>query len=510
VATPAQPNYGNIEQDIRQGLLEQEGHVQENSKLLDDALAAVNQALSVSHGDTSARSDAAANRLKAVILYYKGIAERLNARLYRIEGEQWRGDLVELAAQAAEARAAATQEAEQGIDRRVEELRAEAARVEAALAEDRTALTSLDERIHDIEGRLAQAKGVVEKTRLALDALRAEGVNLADPTGADAFAKRFEETDAVYRAAASETQALEYGGLPEARLQPPGDFLNGRFVEGGATTGVTSEFGLTHYRDERAVLTARVSGREAEWHSLRDDITHLDASKTALRDAQRRGEEKLRTLAESASKTYAELNRVDSEAFAVEDRAIQFLDQSAKASQAAAQAADDRVSQASAATRDLTPESKERSAFNMRSRDGWMGAHIAAQEADARLAIASIEYDRFRSYAADADVLGKITEYFTLAEVDVEAERIKAEDAKNAGIESVTGAMTVLERAHTRAERHWTIAAQAAEATYFLAMFGREDYVPEAIEAYRKAVSGRESEAFAKPFVARLNRIEGK
>ena len=71
-------------------------------------------------------------------------------------------------------------------------------------------------------------------------------------------------------------------------------------------------------------------------------------------------------------------------------------------------------------------------------------------------------------------------------------------------------AMAVLERAHGRAERHWTLAAQAADATYLLAMFGREDYLPDAVEAYRKAVSGRESDAYAKPFVARLNRLEGR
>lgn len=510
VATPAQPNYGDIGQAIREGLREQERRTRENTKLLLDALASVNQALAVSRGDVSARSDAEATRLKAIILYYQGMAERIRAELFRGQADQRRDDLAKLIAQAADAQTSDTREAEETVSRRIEEHRAAAAQIEKALGEDRTAMASLDEKIHDLEVRLGRAKDRVQQTQKALDDLRAEGVNLADPKGAEAFGRRVEGVDSAYRAVVREAQLLEFGGLPQATLQPPGDFLRGRFVEGGASGELTSEFGLSHYRHERAVLVARVEGRGVELQGLRDDVVRLVENQAALAEARRRGEENVKTLAQSAAQLYDDLNRVGSEAFAIEERAAQFFEQSAKASQAAARAADEWVSQGSTQSRDLSPESKERSAFNARSRDGWMGAHIAAQEADARLAIAAIEYDRFRSSSADADAVASAGKYFTLVEADPQTERAKAENAKQAGTDAITQAMAVLERAHSRAERNWTLVAQGAEATYLLAMFGRADYVPDAIEAYRKAVSGRESEPLAKPFMSRRIRMESK
>ena len=59
-------------------------------------------------------------------------------------------------------------------------------------------------------------------------------------------------------------------------------------------------------------------------------------------------------------------------------------------------------------------------------------------------------------------------------------------------------------------EKNRPRAAQAADATYLLAMFGRADYVAEAIEGYRKAVSGREADPVARPFVNRLARLEAR
>lgn len=510
VATPTEPDYGNIGRDIREGRGAQARRVNENAKLLDAAMAAVNEALAVTQGEASARSDAEATRLKAVVLYYKGIAERIRAGLLRGEGDQQRGDLADLVAKAAEASASDTKEAAQSIDGRIQSLRAEAVAVEKAVSEDRAALASLDAKIAGIEGRLADAKGRLETARKSLDDLRNEGANLGDPRGAEVYGNRFHEIDSAYRTAVRESHLLEFGGLPQATLRPPGDFLNGRFVEGGSASAVTTEFGLAHYRDERAVLAARVDGREAELKGLNEDIAHLDSTKSVLLAGQKRGEETIKALAESASTIYTELNRLSSEASAIEERAVQFLDQSAKASQAAARAADEWVTRGGAESRDLPAENKDRSAFNMRSRDGWMGAHIATQEADARLAVAAIQYDRYRAASADAEVLDKISKYFAVAEADPEAERTKAEEAKAAGIDAVTQAMAVLERSHGRAERDWTIVAQAADATYLLSMFGRPDYLPDAIEAYRKAVSSRESEPFAKPFVARLARIEAK
>ena len=90
----------------------------------------------------------------------------------------------------------------------------------------------------------------------------------------------------------------------------------------------------------------------------------------------------------------------------------------------------------------------------------------------------------------------------------IESERVKANEAHDAGVDEIEQAMEILQRAHRKTERHWTVVAHAAGTTYLLALFGHEDYADDAVEAYRDAVSGREDEEYARTFVARLNRLE--
>ena len=76
--------------------------------------------------------------------------------------------------------------------------------------------------------------------------------------------------------------------------------------------------------------------------------------------------------------------------------------------------------------------------------------------------------------------------------------------------ELLPAAMAVLQEAHADADRHWTITAQAGGANYLLSLFGHPSYLDEAIEAYRKAVQGREDSRIAGKFVTRLRQLEGR
>ena len=130
--------------------------------------------------------------------------------------------------------------------------------------------------------------------------------------------------------------------------------------------------------------------------------------------------------------------------------------------------------------------------------------------ADARLAKAWIHYERFRAAEQNADALTAASETVTLAEADPEQQRMRAIEARDAGVEEITQAMSVLEKAHRNLGRHWTLAAQGASTTYLLALFGQSSYVADAVEGYRNAIKGRENETFARKFVDRLRQLESR
>ena len=199
---------------------------------------------------------------------------------------------------------------------------------------------------------------------------------------------------------------------------------------------------------------------------------------------------------------YADLDRSDSEAFAVEDEALGLLDKAARTAKQASGFADDWI-------RDARVRADQSPAFAKRVTDTWMGGHIAAQEADARLIAAWIGFDRFEAYTENAAILEKAAT-IAMKEVDPEAETAKASAARTAAVEQITQAMVVLKSAHRKLNEHWTLTAQAAGANYLMTLFGYQDYLADAIESYRNAVKGREDDRIAQPFADRLSRLEGR
>ncbi|MCH7591471.1 MAG: hypothetical protein IH989_01655 [Planctomycetes bacterium] len=213
---------------------------------------------------------------------------------------------------------------------------------------------------------------------------------------------------------------------------------------------------------------------------------------------------------ESAAEAFAELSQIESDAFTIEEEALNLLDRAAGSAKSAAGYTRQWVSEARRKVQTLSPEARSRSAFDQRGKADWVDAFVAAQEADARLAKAWIHYARYRSASQNAATLTKVSQGLQLVDADAQAEADKAQHAHDVGIAEITQAMTVLKRSHGGAGKHWTLTAQAAGTTYLLALFGHEDYVADAIETYRSAVRGRENESFAATFVARLSKLENR
>ncbi len=506
----ARARYGNIVQQIRDGIEARTALLAENEQWLEEALDAVGEALSITDGEVNSRAHPEANRLKGIIQFHMGLARWMHADARRQEAEPYRRVLLTQAGRVAELHSAQTLVVDSGIDERIQSLGEEVAQVDDALRERRRALVALDESIAGLEDRFSAAQSRANQAEAGLNQLKADGVDFSDPHGVDAFARAFAEQDRIYREAQREIQSLQAGSYPHAQIDRSGDFLTGRYVENDSPENLTIEHGLTFYRNERSVLAAQIRVEEEALEDLGSAVGRLEGMKAGFQIEQDRAAQQVPDAIAAAAETYDELNRIESEAFAIEEEALGLFDQAARVSKQAANYARDAVNNARERTRNLSPQAKGRSAFSEREGDAWIGGHIAAQVADARLAKAWVYHQQYTAHARTAAVLAEVAEPLQLLEADVESEQAKVQQAHDAGVEEINLAVAELEKAHRDVGQHWTIVAQEAGTIYLLALFGHPDYADDALEAYRTAVQGREEQASAAPFVARLERLESR
>lgn len=506
----AQPSYGNIPRLIQDGLKERGRLAQANVHLLADALRTVNDALGITIGGASARNHAEANRLKAVILLYQALTEAAEASLLRREADRYVNEVSTVSIRAAEAVTARQVVAEGTIDEGIAELEAKAEKLRADIESERQTLHTLSAKVSDLQTRLSATAARRDAALTTMEALKKGGAEFGNPKGAEEFRRRLMEADKSFREAAREARALEFGTLEHAIIAPGSDELLGRYVGDAPDANPTPVRGLVHYRGDVDVLAKRIEGRQKELDDLRSDLNRLDAIKASVLATGRNIEQSLEDAVKAAAEVYTEFNRVQAAAMVREDQALRLLEQSAKTSEQAATSAEGWVREARERTQSLSPEVKERSGYGPRLRDEWMGGAMLVQAADARLLRASVLYVRFAAYARSAAILKRLVEFAPVEGVDPAAEQQKAEDTQAAGVEEIKTAMNLLQKGHNKTERDWTITAQAATANDLLVLFGFDDYAKDALEAYRAAVKGRETEAFAQPFLARANRLENR
>lgn len=510
VPTPLRANYGDVARQIGEGLAGYARLADQNEALLQQALSTVDQALAVAVGNESSQSHAEAHRLRALILYHKGMAEWVRARLLRRESDAYRRDLAALAATAGAMVTRKTLVAQSRVEPTIADLQAEITQADRTLRADRDALQALEQKVEGVEARLAEARSRADQAQQAMDRLKAAGIDFAKPNAVQDFRTKLEQHDRAYRQAAREAHTLQFGTFPKAELDRSGDYLHGRYVENGSKVDLTVEFGLRHYRDELAAATVTIQYREEEVKALRASLGQLQEMRTLYEVSQQQAGDRMAEIAIEADEFYDNLNRVEAEAFATEEGALRLYDQAAGAAGRAAQLSGQWVADARDRTQNLSPEAKKRSAYDMRTRDGWMGGFAFAEEADARLAGAWVHHARYEAAEQNAALFVRIAPLVSLQEIDVEAEQTKASDAHDAGVRLIEQAMAALKKAHRDTGKSWTVSAQGAGTIYLMALFGYGDYVRDTIDAYRAALKGRETEPFATELVARLNRLENR
>jgi len=508
---PARARYGNLGQQVREGLEARSAELEENGQWLDEALQAANEALAISENGASSSAYAEAHRLKGIILYHQGLAARLRALSHRRSGLPYIETLSALGRTATELEASRSLVAESGLDQEIAALEAEADEFASSLAEERKRQAELDRIIADLEDRLTRAEAERDDGRASIDRALSRGIDLADTRSAVSFEQQLRELDRRFRAADREVESLKAGTYANAHIDKTGDLLKGRYLEDGSTEDLSIDYGLLHFRNERDVVAKRIEETERGLEAMRnEEIVRLETLKQSLADEQQAAAKRLADAAAEAIAAYDELNRIESEAYTIEDEGLDALDQSARSSRQAADYARAWVQNAREETSDLSPEAKERSACAKRLEDAWMEGHMIAQVADARLAGAWIQLGRYRAYALTAEVLEAMPASIRPKEADLEDLRSKVTDAHDTGVEAITDAMTQLEKAHREADSHWTFIAQAGAANHLLSLFGHPSYIEDAVAAYRNALKGREDQPYTARIAATLRDLESR
>lgn len=509
VGRPARATYGNLAGQMRDGAAARSELVKENSALLDDAMKEIDAALQVQAGGATGEGNAEAQRLKAVVLYHRGLSEQVAARVKRDDMVQYISELDALANEATQLKALRGILPDSRIDEQIAKTRADLTQAEARVAESKARLAKLSATIEGLETKLASAQSQYKAARVEIDRLKAAGVDFSDPQGANKFAQNLEDQFNVYRTKLREAQEIQAGSLPNAEIDVTGDYLKGRYLEGESKT-LTVEPGLSHYRVEHASLAAKIAHEQAGVDAIRSDLARLELGRRPYEAQEALAAQRLPEIEKAATEAYADLSRVDSEASAIEEKGLKYLDQSIAASQQAATLAETWVAAGREQTENLSPEAKERSAGNSRSNDAWLGGFINAQIADARTVKAWIQFDRLNAAKRMASALERLTNQLPLREVDLASLQTKMQSAEQASIKEIESAMAILEKAHKAADRHWTFTAQGAGITYLMVLLGRDDYLADTIEAYRAAIKGRESEAVSQRFADRLKLLEAR
>jgi len=505
---PARANYGNLSGQIREGLASRAKIIRENEQLLDGALGEIGNALSITDGSVDSRSYAEANRLKAVILYHQGLADSIRARLKRNEVQPLRDQLVDLRSKVEWLKVIEQDNRIDLTNEKITELQNKAVQAKAHAAEVQGKLDKIDNTIADFKGRISQAKKTRDARFAEIQSLRSKGVDFSNPDGSKVFAQQYESLDRAYRMADRTVQTLEGGDFPKAQIDASADFIQGQYLENGDKSHLTVALGLSHYQQQREVLSQQASAAQDSVNVFEEGIQTLEDMLARFSDELSEARKQLPDLSKTAGDLYDDLSRLDDEAFALEDSALASLRKSATAANQAANNALSWVSDARTKAQLLTGEAKSLSPFESRTKDGWMAGHITAQEADAKLEQARIYMRRYRTQQLNAAIMADLGELLNLSEADAQDELEAAMEAQKSGIEAVKVTMARLQKAHKEANRHWTFVAHQAAANELLAQLDQPGYDKEALTGYRNAIKGRETESFSSPFQARIHQLE--
>ncbi len=495
---------------MRDGVRQRDAILQQNAKLLDEALAKVNAALAVSHGEISASEDQYANGVKGIILVAKaGVAQR-EAWHLRARADSSRRELVALSGLVQ--RLAINQELVQRsqVDDSLEALVDESREFKRNAREKEEEISAIDAKIADLKARLASSQGKANAARDAMESLQEQGANLLESTGSQDFADRYVKLSNEYDTALAVAHRLERGTLLNARIDDTGDYVRGQFVPTQAGGEIVVQRGLADYENDRDTTARDLATIKETLAVIEEGIEALRALKGGYEDKVAEAEARAKENLARAAEVYTRFDQQITEADAAMERAATTARQAARAFRTAGRAASDGTRDATAKLDPLGATAKERSPFKLRSADRWQAGQLDNESAQAKHVLASVLYDRFAAAASDFDLLTRVKADLELADADPDAMAQRRDTAREEAAESARDAIADFEKSFRPLNNNWTVPAAAAAAHDLLSLLENPEHTQTAITNYEHAVTGNESQPYAKPFLERLDILRNR
>ncbi len=492
--------------NINQGIAERDKLVQENARLLDAALSAVNTATSTAPDLTEA------HKLKAAIHYAKGLVGLREALASRALAEAKRHELSDLA-NIVEGLSSSTRIVEMsGIDDQIAVLESEIQRQESIVAGRAKAFADVEATIQNLKQRLKTAEAQAAEARSVVEEINEQGIDFASRENAEQFAKEYAQATMSYRQILRNVHALQRGSYPFAEMDITEDYTTAPYIENGSRENLTVSHGLSHFVDQWSVLSIELEKGQQALEQLGSHLADMKSARSQYATEEERNARAIEQSRANAKLVLNELFELETEAIEIENDALTQFNSSAGAARQASQSAQGWVRTAQEELQKVAAEAQDSSAYSARQDDRWLNGYAKAMEADAELAKAWIHYERYAAAKQNAVVFSSTAEILNLSvtEADPATELEFATEAYDDGLQAVQTALTTLKQAHGDTGSHWTLTAQAAGTTYVVSLFDKEGFARDALRAYRSAIEGRVDEPFAVPFNARIHYLEGR
>ncbi len=366
-----------------------------NASLLDEAAKLLNEAVSHQVGSARGSDLVEPNYLLGMVLYHQAANGQLDARTQRAQACQARWQSLKAIASArdvqTEAKAAALADLEPAIQRIGEEI----AQVQTKASETRGEAESLRRQVDELQARIAPLRQTAEQARRSLAVLKLDAPDPADLEAGLQYRRQWAELAKTEREAAYQADALEYGWLPGAVLDPNAgaDPLLAAYVGG------QREDGLVALQEQLATSQARAEGYAAAADDLQRQLDELQQ-----RDAARaRRAEQTQTAAAAAigevKQSLDEASTITAEAETTESKALDTLEKARRSLSSALRAAGTRAQGARA------PAGKRNERLEMIAADRSWDVEIHSLLAETFICQAEIHLQRVNDLADQQTVL---------------------------------------------------------------------------------------------------------
>ncbi len=487
--SPAPPTRMNGAGMATRGSEQYSRRLEDNARILDQALGEANKALQIQYGDYSTRNHPAANRLAGAIHYQQGLELVDRVLLMRQDLATRRFGLKNDIAERQRVERKLDLVAASDIDSEISRAQAEHQSALADVVDHEAKVEVLNQHATELRGRVEAAVQRSEAAREAMEALQDIGADLSSPGGFGEFRTAYSDQALRYRQAVSEAHRLERGTLTNAIIDYTGDYVHGKYVPIQQDREIGIDRGLTHWQQDLDTAMAELEGLNDTAQRLAENVETLKGLKRSFEDRARIADEAAAGLRQRIESEFSAYLAAADAIRQVDEEALARFEQAAKSFRAALEGVAAEQRDASAVPAKPT-DTAQQAYQQLVGRQQSLEGQVLAEQGDARLRMGLICLGRYQDANDALQDLGGVP----AAAERREGWRESAEAARQATIEHTDQAIAILkDRAKTKLkDSGWLVAAEIGVAHYVQAMVGVEFADQKAQEWYRLAVDGRE------------------